>query len=399
MKVVMMGLGYIGLPTAALIASKKINVLGVDINKDVCTIINDGKIHIVEPDLDGLVHQVVNAGYFKASDTPDKADVYIIAVPTPFKENHDPDISYIENATNMILPLLEKGNLIILESTSPIKTTDKIAEQIFSSRPELSNNIYLAYCPERVLPGEVLHELVYNDRVIGGLNDESTDRAIEFYSIFVKGKLHKTNSRTAEMCKLVENAYRDVNIAFANELSMISGAADINVGELIELANKHPRVNILNPGPGVGGHCIAIDPWFVISDFKKEAKIIRCARDVNLSKTDWVLKKIQDTIGKFKNEKKGDPVIACMGLSYKADIDDLRESPALQITSELKENGNKIVVVEPNIDELEGYEIVNHDEVYEVADIIVFLVAHKEFKNMHSESKKIILDFCGVFQN
>jgi len=281
-KVVVMGLGYIGLPTAALVASKGISVHGVDINKKVIDTINEGKIHIVEPDLDGLVHEVVKKGFLKVSTEPTKANVFLIAVPTPFKDEYVPDISYVESAIKMILPYLEEGNLVIIESTSPIGTTERIYDLIISKRPELKEKICMAYCPERVLPGKILYELEHNDRVIGGINEESTEKAKEFYSLFVKGELHGTNAKTAEMCKLVENAYRDVNIAFANELSLICDRAGINVWELIELANKHPRVNILQPGVGVGGHCIAVDPWFLITQYPEESRLIKTARNVNL---------------------------------------------------------------------------------------------------------------------
>jgi len=277
LKVVIMGLGYIGLPTAALIASRGIKVQGIDVNQSVVETINEGKIHIVEPALDGLVKHVVEKGLLQASTTPGTADVYLIAVPTPFKENHEPDLKYVESATRMILPNLNEGNLFIIESTCPVGTTDKMAQIIFEERPELKGKINIAYCPERVLPGKVIYELEFNDRVIGGLDESSTKAAQYFYRHFVKGELHATNAKTAEMCKLVENSSRDVSIAFANELSIICDKADINVWELINLANKHPRVNILQPGTGVGGHCIAVDPWFIVSAFEKEAVIIRKA--------------------------------------------------------------------------------------------------------------------------
>src|SRR6187455_1027477 len=278
LKVVLMGLGYIGLPTAALMAGKGLHVHGVDVNRETVETINQGRIHIVEPDLEGLVHYCVKQGLLVADTQPVHADVFLVAVPTPFKENNKPDLSYVESATRMVLPFLKPGCLYIIESTSPVGTTEKMAELIFSQRPELRDQIHIAYCPERVLPGNVIHELQHNDRVIGGINEKSTHAAIEFYSRFVKGSLHPTRARTAEMCKLAENAYRDVNIAFANELSIISDKAGIDVNELIDLASKHPRVKILKPGPGVGGHCIAVDPWFIVSAFKDDAKIIKQAR-------------------------------------------------------------------------------------------------------------------------
>ena len=391
MKVTIMGLGYIGLPTAALIASRRINVLGVDINENVIETINEGKIHIVEPDLDGLVHKVVSKGYLKADIKPDKSDVFIIAVPTPFRENHVPDLTYVESATKMILPYLEKENLVIIESTSPIGTTEKMYSLIINERPELKDKIYMAYCPERVLPGKILYELEYNDRVIGGINEESTQKALDFYSKFVKGNLHKTDAKMAEMCKLVENAYRDVNIAFANELSLIADKAGINVWKLIELANKHPRVNILQPGVGVGGHCIAVDPWFLITQYSEETKLMRTTREVNLYKTEWVINKIKEEAEKFKRENGKEPVIACLGLTYKPDIDDLRESPALYITKRLINEGYKVIAVEPNVEKVEGIDLVSLEEALNKADIVVLLVKHREFKNF--KFNKILMMF------
>ena len=382
MKVVIMGLGYIGLPTAALIASKKIYVHGVDINSNVVNTINKGKIHIVEPDLEGLVHKVVLEGFLKADTRPTEADVFIIAVPTPFKENHIPDLKYVESATNMILPYLKEGNLVIIESTSPVGTTDEMYKLIIKERPELKDKVYMAYCPERVLPGRILYELEHNDRVIGGINEESSKKAAEFYSLFVKGNLHQTNSKTAEMCKLVENAYRDVNIAFANELSIIADKMGINIWELIDLANKHPRVNLLQPGVGVGGHCIAVDPWFIITQHPDESKLMRTAREVNLYKTEWVIQKIKEEVEKFKRENRKEPIIACLGLTYKPDIDDLRESPALYITKKLIDEGYKVIAVEPNIEKIKGIQLVSLEEAVEKADILALLVRHKKFKSL-----------------
>jgi UDP-N-acetyl-D-mannosaminuronic acid dehydrogenase len=395
-KVVMMGLGYIGLPTAALIASKGMSVLGVDINPSVVDTINKGDIHIVEPDLDGLVRHDVEKGLLKAALSPVASDVFLIAVPTPFKEDHEPDISYVETATRMVLPFLREGNLFIIESTSPVGTTEKMAELIFSERPELQGSVYIAYCHERVLPGKVIFELENNDRVIGGLNEESALKAKEFYALFVKGLLHKTNARTAEMCKLVENAYRDVNIAFANELSMICDKAGINVWELIELASKHPRVKILQPGTGVGGHCIAVDPWFIVHDFSEDSRLIRQAREVNLAKTEWVTAKITESIGEFKGREGRAPVVACMGLSYKPDIDDLRESPAVEIVKRLIALGHDIIVSEPNIETHKEFQLVDMEEAQQNADIIVFLVNHRDFRNAHLSEEKLILDYCGI---
>ena len=330
-KVVTIGLGYIGLPTSALIAQNGIHVHGVDINQNIVDIINRGKIHIVEPSLDVAVEESVKKGFLKASTKPVSAEVYLIVVLTPFKGNHEPDISYIEAATNAILPLLKEDDLYIIESTSPIGTTEKMMGLIYSMRPDLKDKLNIAYCPERVLPGNVMYELVYNDRVIGGVDEKSSKKAINFYKQFVKGKLHPTNARTAELCKLTENSSRDVQIAFANELSLICDKADINVWELINLANKHPRVNILQPGCGVGGHCIAVDPYFIVSDYPMESKIIGTAREVNNYKSFWCAEKIQNEKLKFELNHGRKPSIALMGLAFKPNIDDLRESPAKYI--------------------------------------------------------------------
>ncbi len=395
-QIVMVGLGYIGLPTAALIAKNKIKVHGVDVQQKVVNTINEGKIHIVEPDLDGLVKYVVQEGYLKASNEPIFADTFLIAVPTPFKGEYIPDISYVESATNAIISYLKKGDLFIIESTCPVGTTDKMATLIFEKRPELINNLYIAYCPERVLPGNVIYELEHNDRVIGGLNEESTDKAIAFYRNFVKGELHRTNARTAEMVKLTENSSRDVQIAFANELSMICEKADIDVWELIHLANKHPRVNILQPGTGVGGHCIAVDPWFIVADFKEEAKIIRTAREINNYKSQWVIERIKYAAEDYKALNGKSPVVACMGLAFKPDIDDLRESPALHVARWVKENVDNLVVSEPNIESHFEFTLLDSIEAIKQADIIAFLVSHKEYKTIEIPIGKIVLDFCGA---
>ncbi|WP_263649782.1 UDP-N-acetyl-D-mannosamine dehydrogenase [Rasiella rasia] len=394
--VVMMGLGYIGLPTAALISSRGLQVTGVDIREEVVETINQGKIHIVEPDLDGLVHHVVNKGYLKAATTPVEADVYLIAVPTPFKGDHVPDTSYVASAAKNIIPTLKNGALVILESTSPVGTTEKLQELIFEERPELRGSIYIAYCPERVLPGNILHELKHNDRAIGGIDEASTQKAISFYKHFVVGELHPTNAKTAEMVKLVENASRDNQIAFANELSMICDKAGINVWQMIALANKHPRVNILNPGTGVGGHCIAVDPWFIVSEFPEESQVIRKAREVNNYKTEWALEKVKNAALQFKVDKGRDAVIACMGLAFKPDIDDLRESPALSLTENLERDNFAVLRVEPNIESDEKMQLYAIPEAIEKADIIVFLVAHNEFKNLNIPSGKIVIDFVGL---
>jgi UDP-N-acetyl-D-mannosaminuronic acid dehydrogenase len=395
-RVVMMGLGYIGLPTAALIASRGIHVTGVDITEEVIETINKGQIHIVEPDLDGLVHHVVKKGYLIAKNAPVEADVYLIAVPTPFKENNVPDLTFVMSATRNIISTLRPGALVILESTSPVGTTKKMQDFIYKERPELKGHINIAYCPERVLPGNIIYELEHNDRAIGGVDEISTDRAVAFYSYFVKGELHRTNARTAEMCKLVENSSRDAQIAFANELSMICDKADINVWELIHLANKHPRVNILSPGTGVGGHCIAVDPWFIVSEFPNEANLIRTSREINNYKTDWVVEKIKNTALQFKIDNNREAVIACMGLAFKPNIDDLRESPALRVNDALINDGFNVLSVETNIHDSLERKLTIPTEAIQEADIIVFLVAHNEFKGIKLPEEKKILDFCGA---
>ena len=392
----MMGLGYIGLPTAALIASRGLQVTGVDIHQKVVDTINRGEIHIVEPDLDGLVHHVVHKGLLTATTEPVSADVYLIAVPTPFKGDHEPDLSFVLAATKKIIPTLKKGALVILESTSPVGTTRKMQNLIIKERPELKEELYVAYCPERVLPGNVLHELKHNDRAIGGICPESTKKAIAFYKHFVVGDLHPTNAKTAEMVKLVENASRDNQIAFANELSMICDQADIDVWELIELANKHPRVNILRPGTGVGGHCIAVDPWFIVSEFPEHSQIIRKAREINNYKTQWVIEKIKNAALRFEADTNKKPVIACMGLAFKPDIDDLRESPALFVTESLIAEGFNVLQVEPNLSNGNREGLVETAHAIDNADIIAFLVGHKEFKNLEAPKGKTIIDFVGL---
>ena len=397
-EVVTIGLGYIGLPTSALIASHETNVLGVDINQKIVDTINQGKIHIIEPDLDEIVSKVVSNGFFRASTKASSADVYLIVVPTPFKGNHEPDVSFIEAATKGIIPLLKKGDLYIIESTSPVGTTEKMQKLIFASRPELEGTIHIAYCPERVLPGNVMHELIENDRVIGGIDEAATQKAISFYSKYVKGQLHGTNARTAEMCKLVENSSRDVQIAFANELSLICDKADVNVWELINLANKHPRVNILQPGCGVGGHCIAVDPYFIVSDYPIESKIIGTAREVNNYKSFWCAEKIQNEKLQFELKNGRKPKTALMGLAFKPNIDDLRESPAKYIAQKVLQNSNneEHFIVEPNIESHSVYKLTEYKEAVNKADIVVFLVAHREFLGLEIKEEKIIMDFSGV---
>jgi len=398
-KVVTVGLGYIGLPTSALIANSGIPVHGVDISQHVVETINAGKIHIVEPELDKAVAKAVQEGFLKAGTTPVPADTYLIVVPTPFKGDHEPDISYVQAATEAVLPLLKEGDLYIIESTSPVGTTEKMMSLIFSKRPELDGKIFLAYCPARVLRGNVMYELLHNDRVIGGVNDESTKKAIEFYNQFVKGELHPTNARTAEMCKLTENSSRDVQIAFANELSLICDKADINVWELINLANKHPRVNILQPGCGVGGHCIAVDPYFIVSEFPLESRIIGKAREINNHKAFWVAEKIKEARKDFQLKNNKEPKIALMGMAFKPNIDDLRESPAKYIVQRVLQdatNEEEYFIVEPNIHEHKIFKLTDYKDAVEKADIIAFLVAHKEFSNLEFENEKVVLDFCGV---
>lgn len=407
-KVSVIGLGYIGLPTAAVIASRGIEVIGVDVNQHTVDTVNAGKIHIVEPDLDIVVRSVVTTGKLRATTTPEAAEAFIIAVPTPLKNNHEPDLSYIESAAKTIAPVLEKGNLIILESTSPVGATEKLADWLKLARPDLSfpqdkgehANIKIAHCPERVLPGYVLQELVVNDRVIGGLSKTCSEKAVELYQTFVRGECIITNARTAEMAKLTENSFRDVNIAFANELSIICDKLNINVWELIELANRHPRVNILKPGPGVGGHCIAVDPWFIVNSAPEEAKLIRQAREVNDSKPSYVINQTKQAADQFKQ-----PVIACLGLAFKADIDDLRESPALQIVKELAANQiGQIIAVEPNTQDLPeqlvelGVVSKSLENGLENSNVVVILVDHREFKNLPKTSlnTKVVVDTRGI---
>ncbi len=404
------GLGYIGLPTAAMFASRKVNVIGVDVNQHAVDTINEGKIHIVEPDLDMLVSAAVTAGYLKASTVPEPADAFLVAVPTPFKGDHEPDLSYIEAATKAIAPVLKKGDLVVLESTSPVGATEQMAEWIAEARPDLAvpvnenqkGDLYIAHCPERVLPGQVVKELVENDRVIGGINRESSEKAIELYKIFVMGECIITNARTAEMAKLTENASRDVSIAFANELSVICDELNINVWELIKLANRHPRVNILQPGPGVGGHCIAVDPWFIVSKTPKKAKLIRQARETNDSKPAWVIDKVNEKIEQFladhPHKKREEVTVACFGLAFKPDIDDLRESPALHITRALVNTlGCDVIAVEPNVKSLEeDFELVSLDTAFSNADVYVLLVDHSQFKRF-VPSAKYKIDTKGIW--
>ncbi|WP_431122741.1 UDP-N-acetyl-D-mannosamine dehydrogenase [Variovorax paradoxus] len=410
------GLGYIGLPTAAVLASRKVKVIGVDVNQKAVDTINSGQIHIVEPDLDIVVHAAVTEGYLRATTRPEPADAFLIAVPTPFKSgptgDHEPDLRYIESASRSIASVLKKGDLVILESTSPVGATEQMAAWLSEARPDLTfpqthgedSDIRVAYCPERVLPGQVLRELVQNDRVIGGVTRKCSEAAIALYKIFVLGECITTNARTAEMCKLTENSFRDVNIAFANELSIVSDRLNINVWELIQLANRHPRVNILQPGPGVGGHCIAVDPWFIVSSSPKEAVLIQTAREVNDSKPEWVIEKVRLAVADYLLSSKAnnsDVRIACYGLSFKANIDDIRESPAVEIAVKLsKIYPDKVMVVEPNIEalpeRLAAVEKVSLKTAFKEANIHVLLVDHKEFKNDRPPAG-ILVDTRGLW--
>ncbi len=396
--VCVLGLGYIGLPTSALLANSGFQVIGVDVNPKTVETINQGNIHIVEPDLDTFVRAAVESGNLKAQLAPSLADIFVICVPTPFKpvvnlEVPTPDMSFVISAAKALAPFVKKGNLIILESTSPVGSTELIREVLASAGADLEG-VRLAYCPERVLPGKIMFELVQNDRIVGGIDAESTIVASEFYKTFVKGEVISTDCRTAEMCKLSENSFRDVNIAFANELSMICDKLEINTWELIRLANRHPRVNILSPGVGVGGHCIAVDPWFIVHAAQDEAKLIRMAREVNDGKTDWVIDKVKVFVEQFKKDCGKEPVIACLGLAFKPDIDDLRESPALEVFQKLQRDYAKVKAVEPNI-ESEKFNTISLEEANEVADLLLILVKHKQFVGLES-SKAKIMDFCGA---
>lgn len=411
------GLGYIGLPTAAVFASRKVKVIGVDVNQHAVDTINRGEIHIVEPDLDMVVHAAVTEGYLRATTQPEAADAFLIAVPTPFKDGpsgpHHPDMDYIESAAKSIAPVLKRGDLVILESTSPVGATEQMAAWLADARPDLTfpqthgeaSDIRVAHCPERVLPGHVLRELVQNDRVIGGMTPKCSDAAARLYKTFVQGECVITNARTAEMCKLTENSFRDVNIAFANELSIICDKLSINVWELIKLANRHPRVSILQPGPGVGGHCIAVDPWFIVSAAPDEARLIRTAREVNDSKPEWVIEKVKLAVADYlmahPDKTAKDVTIACYGLAFKPDIDDLRESPALDIAKKLSElPSSKVLAVEPNIEQLPEkaatLELSTFENAMTKAQIHVLLVDHKEFKKMSPEVG-LVVDTKGIW--
>ena len=400
-KIVVMGLGYIGLPTASMLATKGHQVLGVDVNAQAVDTINSGRIHIVEPDLDILVKSAVNSGNLKASLTPEEGDTFILAVPTPFKEVDGnpkaPDLAYVEAATRIIAPYLREDNLVILESTSPVGTTERVQEIIVSMRPELAGKIHTAHCPERVLPGQILRELVDNDRIIGGTTKAAVAKAKALYKTFCNGAILETDSRTAEMSKLVENSFRDVNIAFANELSVVCDHLGINVWETIALANRHPRVNILQPGPGVGGHCIAVDPWFIVASAPDEARLIRTAREVNDAKPDWVIAKVKAKAARFH-----EPVIGCLGLTFKANIDDMRESPSIDIVAHLHQLGiGKIMACDPNVrKEKAPFPLYDLKSVIKEADILLLLVDHDEFKDIDPQviKDKVVIDTKGVLR-
>jgi UDP-N-acetyl-D-mannosaminuronic acid dehydrogenase len=408
-RICVVGLGYIGLPSAAVFADNGVDVLGVDVNKEAVDSINQGKPHIVEPELDVLLRKVVGTGKLKASLTPAEAEAFILAVPTPFKDGHQPDLAYVEAAARSIAPVLKRGDLVILESTSPVGATEQLSAWLAGARPDLSfphiagelSDIRVAHCPERVLPGHILREVVENDRIIGGITRKCAQMAMALYKIFVSGEIHLSNARTAEMAKLTENAFRDVNIAFANELSVICDGLDINVWQLIRLANLHPRVNILSPGPGVGGHCIAVDPWFIVAADPVNSKLITAARQVNDAKPHFVVEKVRAKAKRIKS-----PVIACLGLSYKPDVDDLRESPAVTIVEELvKAKVGKLLLVEPHVDTLPprlakaGLKLWDFDQAVKEADILLLLVAHKSFNDLDRNkiNDRIVIDTCGIW--
>ena len=411
----MIGLGYIGLPTAAMFAARRLKVIGVDINQRAVDTINDGRIHIVEPELDMIVHSAVTQGFLRATTRPEPADAFLIAVPTPFKDDHVPDLAFIEAAAQSIAPVLKRGDLVILESTSPVGTTEQMVQWLAAARPDLGFptpgaalvDVNVAYCPERVLPGNVVRELVENDRIIGGITPRCSERATALYRTFVKGDLLTTSARTAEMCKLTENAYRDVNIAFANELSLISDRLGIDVWELIRLANRHPRVKILQPGAGVGGHCIAVDPWFIVDQSPRESRLIRTAREVNDGKPGWILDKVRNAMrqrGPRDSSGRDRVTIAVLGLAFKPNIDDLRESPALEVAEHLtREAGARLLFVEPNVTELpralETGRLVDLDTALSESDIVVVLVAHREFADLRDRlagARCTVIDAVGV---
>ncbi len=410
-KVSVLGLGYVGLPTAAVLASRGVSVIGIDINVQTVDLINQGKVHIVEPDLDIMVRSAVAAGKLRAAVAVESADAFIIAVPTPFANDHKPDLGHVRAAAESLTPVLKKGDLIIIESTSPVGTTEAVSEWLAGQRADLAfphqagdeADVQIAHSPERVLPGRMLLELVRNDRVIGGLSAHCAERAAELYGLFIDGECMLTSARTAELVKLAENAYRDVNIAFANELSMVCGRLNIDVWDAVELANRHPRVDILNPGPGVGGHCIAVDPWFIVDSAPEESTLIQAARQVNDAKPGHVVEVIKKAAEAFSVSR-----VACLGLSYKADIDDFRESPAVKIVKSLvQDKVGEVLIVEPHIrtlpeelKNLSGLKLVEMDVALDQADIVVLLVDHQPFKaiNRTRLQGKVVVDTRGVWR-
>lgn len=395
MKISILGLGYIGLPSAALLANRGYDVLGIDVSLEVVETINQGNVHIVEPDLGTFVHSAVQSGNLKATLVPETADVFIIAVPTPFKEGFVPNLDYVLDATRSIVSVVKSGDIVILESTSPVGTTERV-EQVLSENGVDTSKIFIAHCPERVLPGHIMRELIENDRIVGGITPEASERVAAFYRTFVTGEVLVTDARTAEMAKLTENSFRDVNIAFANELSLLSDRFGIDVWELIRLANRHPRVNILQPGTGVGGHCIAVDPWFVIHEGGEDARLIRSGREVNSRKTEWVVEKIKSEIESFREKYSREPLVACMGLAFKPNIDDLRESPALWVFQQLVSAGIQPLAVEPNLKSHPSISLTSWKDAAVEADIVVYLMAHREFKKLDVSGK--VIDCCGVTQ-
>ena len=393
------GLGYIGLPTAAIIANNGIKVNGYDINKEIVQLINKGEIHINEPNLKTLVQKVVKNKFLKAYSNPVKSEIFIISVPTPFIESNNqipiPSIEYIEQAILSIVDILEKGNLIIIESTCPVGTTEKIALILREKCKINFNDIYLSYCPERVLPGNILNELIHNDRVIGGYTKNAAKRANDFYKLYCSGQIFITDAKTAEFVKLAENSFRDVSIAFANELSILSDSLEVDINEVIKIANRHPRVNILNPGCGVGGHCIAVDPWFLVYENPQLSKLINTARKVNIEKEQWVVSKIINKIKLYKETFRKNPVVGIMGLTFKPDVDDIRESPALKISERLKSLDYSLLFCEPNINNLDSFNLVDIETILKNSDLIIFLVKHKEFLEIDLNQIQY-LDFVGI---
>ena len=401
LKINVIGLGYIGLPTAAILGRNGYDVFGIDTNLEIVENINNSQFSNLEPGLDDALLESISNGNLQASSEHRSADVHIVCVPTPLikdEKNPTPDLSYVFDAAKSLAPHIKKGDLLIIESTITVGTTEEVRMALQRLGVD-TNKIHIAHCPERVIPGKIMKELIQNDRIIGGLTGDATDRAEEFYKTFVTGNIVKTDARTAELCKLTENSFRDVNIAFANELSIICDKENINVWELIELANRHPRVNILLPSAGVGGHCIAVDPWFIVSKNQNESEMIQTARRVNLSKTAWVLKKINTLLESEPIEDKSKIKIGCLGITFKPDVDDIRESPALKIVNKLLSSGKDVMVVDPNVKKEMPFEMFDLKTVLRDADILVFLVKHKEFVELNESPKifeKTVLDFCGA---